>query len=244
MIQLRTLNLQHGGGSRADTLGEYLATTKADILVLSEYRENPPGKLIRDHLERAGFKFWESSHPAHRMNGVAVAAKLPFTTLAHPSGGLQDLECRWLECAFPDFRLIATYFPADKVKMDYWKWFMAQADSRSDVPCILVGDFNTGKHRIDEIGATFFGADYMDAMESSGWIDAWRHLNTEGREYTWRSFAGNEFRLDYVWLSKPMAGWLRRADHDHLPRSNRISDHSALYVELGQPSQDTAVSIK
>jgi exonuclease III len=231
-IQIRTLNIQHGGGKRAEALGEYLATSSADIVVLSEYRENASGRMIRDRLAQAGFKHWKSSNPTPPMNGVAVASKLPFTPLTHPPGGLHDLEARWLECDFSDFRLVATYFPADKVKLDYWKWFMPQARSRADKACIFVGDFNTGKHRIDEIGTTFLGSEYMTEMESGGWIDAWRHLNAEGREYTWRSGMGGEFRLDYVWLSRPMVGWLRHAGHDYVPRSSKIADRQDLVQQV------------
>jgi exodeoxyribonuclease III len=156
--------------------------------------------------------------------------------LAHPVDGLRDQECRWLECDFSDFRLVATYFPGERPKLEYWKWFMPQARGRVDGASILVGDFNTGKHHVDELGATFFGADYMTEMESNGWVDAWRHLHAKDREYTWRSNAGGEFRLDYLWLSRPIVGWLKRASHDHLPRSSGITDHSALYVELNLPS--------
>jgi exonuclease III len=165
---------------------------------------------------------------------VAVAAKLPFTKLPHPSDGLLGWECRWLECRFSRFCLIAVYFPGDKPKLKYWKWFLPLANSRADTPCIFVGDFNTGKHYIDEEGATFYGQEYMTEMESRGWVDAWRHHHFEKREYTWCSSRGGQFRLDYVWLSKRLAMGLKHAAHDHGPRSSGITDHSALLVEFHQ----------
>ena len=238
MIKIRTLNLQHGGGTRACTIAKYLTSAPADILVLSEFRDNASGTLLRKNLDEAGFKFWKTSHPPLRMNGVAVAAKLPFTAVAHPSNRLPQWECRWLECDFSDFSLVAAYFPGGKSKLEYWQWFMAQANARVLTPCILVGDFNTGKHYIDEIGATFYGTEYMTELESRGWIDAWRHLHVDEREFTWRSNAGGEFRLDYAWLSTPMVSWLRQAEHDHLPRSTGITDHSALWVGLNPPARN------
>ena len=232
MIRLCTLNIRQGGGKRADSLVSYLVHEAADIVILTEFRENPAGNRIRDQLAQAGFAFWESSHPAPRMNGVAVAAKLPFTALAHPSEGLQDQECRWLECFFSGFGLIANYFPHGKPKLVYWQWFISQAQKRAEAPFILAGDFNTGKHYIDEVGATFYGPKYMTAMEADGWIDAWRFLNPDKLEYTWSSNRGGEFRLDYFWLSRPMSGWLHGACHVHLPRTSGITDHSALCIDL------------
>ena len=232
MTRLITLNLRHGGGTRAAAICDYLVASQADILVLSEFRANPTGVMIQHRLAGAGYKHWSTSAPSGSTNGVAVAAKLPFSTEPHPTPALPARKARWLECAFAEFSVVAAYFPGMKPKLEYWKWFMPLARARAGKPCVIAGDFNTGKHRIDELGATFFGANYMAEMELGGWTDAWRHLFPEGREYTWSSNKGGEFRLDYVWLSRASSAWLCRAWHDHKPRTSKITDHSALFVEL------------
>ena len=49
------------------------------------------------------------------------------------------------------------------------------------------------------------------------------------------AMSGGQFRLDYIWISTPIAPRLMRTGDDHRPRSTKITDHSALYVELDSP---------
>jgi exonuclease III len=99
-------------------------------------------------------------------------------------------------------------------------------------PTILIGDFNTGKRYIDEDGATFIGSEYMDQLGVLGYLDSWRTLNPESREYTWFSSAQNGFRLDYAFLSHALVPQLSYAKHVDAPRLNGVTDHSALLVDL------------
>jgi len=93
-------------------------------------------------------------------------------------------------------------------------------------------DFNTGKHRVDEDGATFFSADCIDALEGAGWVDPWRSRNLLAREFTWFSHAGNGFRLDHACASPALAPCVSSAWHDQTPREAGVSDHAALVVDL------------
>jgi exonuclease III len=98
----------------------------------------------------------------------------------------------------------------------------------------MIGDFNTGKHYIDEEGATFLGPEYIDRLEELGYSDAWRVTHQATRDYTWFSSAGNGFRLDYAFLSPALTPRLARAEHIHKTRLEAVTDHSALLVEIGE----------
>ena len=236
-MKLLTFNILHGGGKRVPDICRVIEQHNADVIVLTEFRDNTGGAEIRSRLRACGWANQASSHPPARANGVLVLSKIPFTqtpVLDDVPGG----SCRWIECDFQSFILVGTYFPLEELKIPHWKWFMHQASTRSSRPCILMGDFNTGKHFIDETGATFIGPEYLGQLEQLGFIDAWRHFHPEQREYTWYSQANNGFRLDYAFASKALAPRLIQAFHSHAERELKVSDHSALLVELDTLDRD------
>jgi len=208
-----------------------LAQSSADILVLTEFRENSIVAKLREALTEAGWTYIASSNPQPAVNGVLVASRLMFTPVQQPDN-IPEGCARFIECNFERFVLIGVYFPLGKAKLTIWPWFIGEAGRRARVPCFLVGDFNIGKHFIDEGGAVIRNPEYMDRIEELGYVDAWRMLHPQGREYTWFSHRGNGFRLDYVFISAPLAGKLIGAEHLHEPRELKISDHSALSVTI------------
>jgi exodeoxyribonuclease-3 len=70
------------------------------------------------------------------------------------------------------------------------------------------------------------------AFSSSAWVDAWRAVHGDKREYSFVSPAGNGFRLDHAFLSPSLAPRLLDADYIHATRDRAVSDHSALLVRL------------
>ena len=61
-MKLITLNIRHGGGKRVPRILEYLRTLNADVIVLTEFRENANAIALRAGLWESGFGFL----PAHR----------------------------------------------------------------------------------------------------------------------------------------------------------------------------------
>ena len=97
---------------------------------------------------------------------------------------------------------------------------------------MIVGDFNTGVHRIDETGTTFSEANRFDDLARAGWVDVWRRLNAPKREYSWSSNKGNGVRIDHALCSPRLAGSVVSARYEHAYREQGISDHSPLVVEF------------
>ena len=75
-------------------------------------------------------------------------------------------------------------------------------------------------------------------MSAMGWVDAWRTLHPDDREYTWYSRPRNNgFRLDHAFLSPELAPSLQSARHVHSTRAEGVTDHSAIVVDLGGGSK-------
>ena len=65
-----------------------------------------------------------------------------------------------------------------------------------------------------------------------GWVDAWRLINGDKKEYTWYSNVGNGFRLDYSFITQDIAKKVSDVQHSHIEREMRYSDHSSLIVKF------------
>lgn len=231
-IRVVTLNLQHGGGDRVAKLCAALASYEADVLVLSEYRTGPTGARISAALRASGFTVLCDGGPPPKTNSVLVAAKSG-RALDLPLDSASPHRHRVAEVDVGAFVVGGVYFPGNQIKARFWRdEFLALAATRVERPYLFIGDFNTGKHRIDEAGATFVSPESIDAMERMGWTDPWRARNPTAREFTWYSGQGNGFRLDHAYVSGALAPSVTKAWHDQTPRTNGVTDHAALVVEV------------
>lgn len=233
-VRVISLNIQHGSGSRIDALGDALVATSPDVVVLSEFHVGPGGSRLLHRLAEAGLSESEQGEPVLTAypNTVAVASRLPLTNVCSPLGDSANRH-RILEVDVAGFTLGAVYFPLADAKVKFWRdEFLPYAATRIGRPFLLVGDWNSGSHYVDETRATLDGAAEFGRMTQAGWIDAWRSLSPDGREYSWYSTHGNGFRTDHAFLSPPMARRLVSAVYRHETRVRGVTDHSALDIEL------------
>lgn len=233
-VRVVALNIQHGGGRRTGAIADAIVAAKPDVVVLSEFHASPTGSKLLEQLAGAGLVEHAQGEPGSTSypNSVAVASRLPLANARFPLAGSANGQ-RVLEVDVAGFTLGAVYFPLGKPKVAFWRdEFLPYAASRIERPCLLVGDWNSGRHHLDETGATLDGAAEFEAMTDTGWIDAWRSLRPDEREYTWYSTHGNGFRLDHAFLSPSLTSRLVSSAYRHETRAPGVSDHSALVVDL------------
>ena len=132
-------------------------------------------------------------------------------------------------------------------KTRFWDAILQSAFDRKAEPFLFIGDFNTGRHRMDELGKTFVCAEHFERLTQSGWIDAWRHFNGACLEGTWYSRfpggrKGNPFRLDHAFVSPALLPRLRNCYYSHSEREAGISDHSMIVVEFDDARLDESTT--
>jgi exonuclease III len=120
----------------------------------------------------------------------------------------------------------------DSGRVAFFRSLVGAARSRAGEDYVLIGDFNAGRHRLDEEGATFSCVRFLGELATMGYADAWRTLHPEGREYTWYSHTGSGFRIDHAFVSPGLAPRLRSCWYSHQERELGLSDHSAMVVCL------------
>jgi len=127
--------------------------------------------------------------------------------------------------------LLAFYFPQAEAKGQLFEWVLDHQELLA-LPALLIGDFNTGVHHVDERGATFHHADKFVSLHDQGWIDLWRKRNPEVKEFSWFSARANGFRIDHAFASPILDARVRSVRYSHGERGLGISDHSILCVEF------------
>jgi exonuclease III len=111
------------------------------------------------------------------------------------------------------------------------------AKKSSDVPFVMIGDFNTGRNDLDieGPGARFYCTDLFEALtREAGLIDLWRARHGDREEWIWRSTQKKYgFRIDHVFGNKAFIARFPafRCTIDHAPRQSELSDHSAVVLE-------------
>lgn len=103
----------------------------------------------------------------------------------------------------------------------------------------ILGDFNSGRHYLDEDGKRFGNTRLLGTFSSLGMLDAWRHLHPLSAERSWSQpvapgkkalFAAS--RIDACYLSPHLHKSLKNSHFSHAEREAGHSDHSALIVDL------------
>ena len=132
--------------------------------------------------------------------------------------------------------LVGVYFALGRRKIPLFEHLLALPAEVLSRPALLLGDFNTGRHELDEAGATFIVPEYLAKLETRGWIDLWRHVHPQGREFSWFSPRGNGFRIDHALGTPAFQGLVRSVEYSHRERECGISDHSVLVLDAGAPA--------
>ena len=254
---MRILSL-NGNGIRASIkkgLVRWWETTQADLLLFQEVRFEDA-----DFLAQAFPGCWTSLHSAAKKgySGVAVISKRPPLRGSHGMGHPEyDSEGRVMRIDFPDVTLLNVYFPSgaskperQAFKLRFLTDFRAYvARVEAEVPRIIIGaDWNMCHRAIDihnpirldgVPGFTQEERSWLDALEDSGWRDAFRLFHSEGKRYTWWSLQSRSrernvgWRIDGFWLSPAAVAGAQRCVH--LTQAI-LSDHCPVLLEWDLPT--------
>jgi exonuclease III len=223
-------NIRHGGGKRSQQIAAAIAGHRPDLVVLAEYRANGTAKALREALHRSGLSYLYSSVTVPNVNGLLVVTRTRCAVIGEPPAP-PGHHHRLVHFRLGDVHVLACYFPQRGEKIPVFEAVLDWAEAHLSTPALIVGDLNTGKHGVDEAGATFIAADYLERLEEVGFTDAWRHFRGPAREYSWFSTKGNGFRVDHAFVSEALLRRLRRVDYSHAEREEGISDHAILIID-------------
>lgn len=187
-------------------------------------------------------------------SGVAIYARRePERIVRGLRSGMLAGEARFLRFDYADVSICSVYVPSgtsgphrQAVKYEFLDAFLPElrnmrAEGRKIVLC---GDFNIAHRDIDVFDpkscARITGflpperAWFDRITEELGWVDAFRVVNQEPKQFTWWASWKNAFernlgwRIDYQLITPELAGSVRAAE---IERTERFSDHAPLSID-------------
>ncbi len=231
-------------------LEELVATEAPDVLLLQETRvqEEPPGLGFLDGYARA-----YNGADRKGYSGTAVFSRLPLVASRSGLGrATRDPEARVLTVDLPGLTVVSAYGTnarrdlsrlPERLAFDEALTRHLRTRARRQ-PVVLGGDLNVAPTRDDlarptsnkgRSGCTDGERAAFQAHLDAGFVDAYRHLNPEGRDWTWWSnvtFARDRdvgWRIDHWLVSRRLRHRLTRAwALGHV----RGSDHCPIGLEL------------
>ena len=248
-MRVLAINVRSGGNaSTMPPLVSRILRHDPDVVVISEFRDTPAGNALRAGLERAGFER-QAWTQGHRGNGVLIAATGPFEARRNPFG-LSDDEYpnAILEATFGNRKVFGVYLPGQDRKRPHLRCLIAFAEycNANAVEALCIGDFNSGRNASDiEVNLRrgtlvdeFSTADLYSELEQH-WTEAWAYLHPDEFDFSWYPFrtdpdyqSRSGWRIDKGFVSRPLLPRLRSAEYDHFFRRDRLTDHSAIVVDL------------
>ncbi|MBT8188612.1 MAG: exodeoxyribonuclease III [Croceitalea sp.] len=232
---------------------EWLQSVGPDVVCLQEIKAMEE-QLDLSLFEAAGYQhnYWYSAQKKG-YSGVALLCKSEPDHIEYGTGiDYMDFEGRNIRADFGDISVMSMYLPSatnmDRLdfKLTYMDDFQKYADSlRKERPNLIVcGDYNICHKAIDihdpvrnknVSGFLPVEREWISKFIDSGFIDSFRHFNTEPDNYTWWSYRANArannkgWRLDYGMVNESLKNRLKRSV---ILSEAKHSDHCPILLEV------------
>jgi len=230
----------------------WLKATQADVICLQETKALEE-QVDTQFLSELGYHHYWFSAQKKGYSGVAIFTKHKPQHVAYGSGiDHMDYEGRILRVDFEAFSVMSLYLPSgtnpDRLSykfkfMDEFREYVDQL--KQEHPNIIIcGDYNICHQAIDihdpirnKTVSGFLPEEraWLDQFLKSGFIDSFRHLNSEPHHYSWWSYRANArnnnkgWRIDYALVSEPLQSSIHKS---YLLPQAKHSDHCPVGIEL------------
>ncbi|MCY3767804.1 MAG: endonuclease/exonuclease/phosphatase family protein [Gammaproteobacteria bacterium] len=247
-IRVISWNIRAGGGKRVEGILSQLLKWQADIIGLCEFRGTPASQWLAVQLEEAGYLHQMSSvNPVlPAKNALLLASRKPLKRMRLKR--MPTLAERWILARVQEPPGIAIglmhapNYTRPELKYPFLEAVVETVRHWRSGPGLIMGDTNCGKPGIDE-EKPFFGPfqreqAFMESMETHRWMDNFRVLHGDKREYTWYSHRQNGFRLDHSFCNPMLLPGIKSFSHawgidpSTPDRRESLSDHAALILEF------------
>ncbi|MDR0901102.1 MAG: hypothetical protein LBM26_05525 [Methanobrevibacter sp.] len=148
-----------------------------------------------------------------------------------------DNEGRFQFFEFEKFNLINIHAPYGedmRKKIAFFQSLFEFISKKEKENMIICGDFKIAHKNID-ISDKYDGLGFsqqerkiLDKLEEIGFIDCFRELNPNSKEYTWDS-RKNSFRFEYIFINTALRDKLKKAS---IIENESFRDKRAVFIEL------------
>lgn len=222
---------------------DWVAETSADLICLQETKISL-GDLAKHVPVFPGYTAYFHAGEKKGYSGVAVLSKYEPISVRYGLNDEDDLEGRVITLEFDAFILVNAYAPNSQsgfARIDFrlgwdaaFRSYLQECKARK--PTIVCADFNVAHTELDVgvpdafmiPGCSPRERKSFSALLGAGFVDTYRHLHPDERDYSWWSYAGNArtwnagIRFDYILVSEDLKDTIHEAS-THRERDG--SDH-------------------
>jgi exodeoxyribonuclease-3 len=261
LTKIVTVNVNGVRAAHRKGLGEWLASSRPDILALQEVRaaDADLAEIFGSLTDYSPTGEWHILHDAASAKGragvaiVSAVASLSHSTVLGPDDF--DSAGRWLEAEFDIngecVTVVSTYVHSGEVdtpkQVEKYKFLEAMTarmneliSTRSHV--VVLGDLNVGHTELDIKNwkgnlknAGFLPEEraYFDGfMKTQGWVDIGRRAHPDQPgPYTWWSFRGQAFDTDTGWRIDYQLATPKLADCVKSYRVDRAASYDTRFTD-------------
>jgi len=252
MAVILTYNINGIRAALKKDLDSWIDSSKADIVCLQEIKAKPE-QFNEAVFNKLGFECFINSAEKPGYSGVAILSKIKPKNVEYGCGIEKiDFEGRVIRADYDNYSVMSVYFPSGSnplrqaFKMEFLDLFYDYIQElKKTIPNLIIsGDYNICHTAIDihnpkrnknTSGFLPEERDWVTKFIASGFVDSFRHLNTEPHNYSWWSYRANSrvknlgWRIDYNMISESLLPNLNRS----VILSQAVhSDHCPVLVEL------------
>jgi len=252
---VRVITLNANGIRAAARKGFYpwFAQQDADVVCIQETKAQEH-QLTQEMTAVPGYAGYFLDAEKKGYSGVAIYSRREPDKLVRGLGWPDvDAEARFLRADFGDLSIVSLYVPSgtsgpsrQAVKYSFLERFLPvlqsmQADGRRYIVC---GDYNIAHEEIDVFSprscANVTGflppeRAWIDrVINEVGWVDAFRVVNKEPKQFTWwsgwpKAWENNlGWRIDYQFISPSLVKTVAAAS---IYKGERFSDHAPVTID-------------
>ena len=252
MAVILTYNINGIRAALKKDLDSWIDSSKADIVCLQEIKAKPEQFNVEVFI-KLGFECFINSAEKPGYSGVAILSKIKPKNVEYGCGiDKIDFEGRVIRADYDNYSVMSVYFPSGSnplrqaFKMEFLDLFYDYIQElKKKIPNLIIsGDYNICHTAIDihnpqrnknTSGFLPEERDWVTKFIASGFVDSFRHLNTEPHNYSWWSYRANSriknlgWRIDYNMISESLLPNLNRS----VILSQAVhSDHCPVLVEI------------
>jgi exodeoxyribonuclease-3 len=252
MAVILTYNINGIRAALKKDLDSWIDSSKADIVCLQEIKAKPEQFNV-EVFNKLGFECFINSAEKPGYSGVAILSKIKPKNVEYGCGiDKIDFEGRVIRADYDNYSVMSVYFPSGSnplrqaFKMEFLDLFYDYIQElKKTIPNLIIsGDYNICHTAIDihnpqrnknTSGFLPEEREWVTKFIASGFVDSFRHLNTEPHNYSWWSYRANSrvknlgWRIDYNMISESLLPNLNRS----VILSQAVhSDHCPVLVEI------------
>lgn len=254
-IKILSLNIGNPSLSRAARQCEWLSMRDEDVFVLTETKNSQGCSYIEDYFINQSYTLFNHNSETE-FNvcfprsvtgdlGVMIITKHKIAKTRCVFDNNSIYYSRQIETSIKhknmNLKIMGLYVPSrdrSEKKIQRKKNFIDVITKRinnfQNSTSIIMGDLNILDRNHFPHYSTFYKweYDFYDDIIKSGYIDAYRYCNPATNEYSWVGRTGDGYRYDYCFVLGDLIQNVVRCSFDHETRDLKLTDHSAITVEL------------